>query len=131
MPLTPLKNTSFNCLASNAHLLFHLLANLRLCLLARKPTERGSVWTDPTRAGTLKFTRSPSLKGCEVPILTGLTQSQHIPARAPLPTAEGPESGPIILVYCSLLKKAVVEMLILSAAPLAKSRGAHPRAEKD
>lgn len=91
------------------------------------------MWTDPTRAGTLKFTRSPSFagKGCEVPILTGLTRSQRIPARAPLPTAEGPESGPIILVYCSQLKKEVVEMLILSAAPLAKSRGAYPRAEQD
>lgn len=91
------------------------------------------MWAAPTRAGTLKFTRSPSLagKGCEVPLLTGPTQSQHIATRAPLPTAEGPESGPIILVYCSQLKKAVVEMLILSAAPLAKSRGAHPRAEQD
>lgn len=59
----------------------------------------------------------------------GLTQSQHTPAQ--VPTSERSESGPIILVYCSQLKKEAVEMLILFTAPLAKSRAVYPTADQD
>lgn len=61
----------------------------------------------------------------------GLTQSQCTSAKALLPTLESSESGPIILVYCSQLKKEAVEMLILFTAPLAKSRAVYPRADQD
>lgn len=48
--------------------------------------------------------------------------SQHGPIKAPLLTSEGSEPGPLISVYCSWLKKEVVLMLILFAAPLRVER---------
>jgi len=42
---------------------FHLQSNLQLCLLACKFMELSLVGTDPTGAGTLKFTHSPSFPG--------------------------------------------------------------------